>query len=39
MTINRFCDRVTQQEILNVGLSGQHLIDCTRKITVKRGGH
>lgn len=35
----RFPDRVTQQGILNVGLSGQHLIYCTRKITIKRGGH
>ena len=33
-------DRVTQQEILNVGLSDHQLIYCTRKITrIKRVGH
>ena len=35
-----FPDRVTQQGILNVGLSDHQLIYCTRKITrIKRGGH
>ena len=35
-----FPDRVTQREILNVGLSDHQLIYCTRKITrIKRGGH
>ena len=35
-----FPDRVTQQGILNVGLSDHQLIYCTRKITrIKRGRH
>ena len=35
-----FPDRVTQQGTLNVGLSDQQLIYCTRKFTrIKRGGH
>ena len=35
-----FLDRVTQQGILNVGLSNHQLIYCTGKITrIKRGGH
>ena len=35
-----FLDRVTQQGILNVGLSDHQLIYCTRKITrIKRSGH
>ena len=35
-----FHDRVTQQGILNVGLSDHQLLYCTRKITrIKRGGH
>ena len=35
-----FPDRVTQQGILNVGLSDHQLIYNTRKITrIKRGGH
>ena len=35
-----FLDRVTQQGILNVGLSDHQQIYCTRKITrIKRGGH
>ena len=35
-----FPDRVTQQGILNVGLSDRQLIYSTRKITrIKRGGH
>ena len=35
-----FLDRVTQQGILNVGLSDHQLIYCTRKITrIKRSSH
>ena len=35
-----FPDRVTQQGILNVGLSDHQLIYCTRKIArIQRGGH
>ena len=35
-----FPDRVTQQGILNVGLSNHQLVYCTRKITrIKRGCH
>ena len=35
-----FPNRVTQREILNVGLSDHQLIYCARKITkIKRGGH
>ena len=35
-----FPDRVTQQGIINVGLSDPKLIQCRRKITrIKRGGH
>ena len=35
-----FPDRVTQQGMLDVGLSDHQLIYCTRKITrIKRGGH
>ena len=35
-----FPDRVTQREILNVGLSDHQLIYCTRQINrIKTGGH
>ena len=38
--LESFTDRVTQQRILNVGLSDHQLIYCTIKITrIKRGGH
>ena len=35
-----FPDRLTQPEILNVGLFDQQLIHCTKKFNrIKRGGH
>ena len=36
--LTSFPDRVTQQGILNIGLSDHQLIYCTRKITRIKGG-